>query len=371
MGVSYKLLKKLLPLLTERARSWGVMFRAPHGVGKSQLAHWYAKYLKYECVELRASQLTEGDVLGLPKIHEESEATDWMPPRWLHTACKEPCVLFLDEIDRATPEVRQAFFQLTDSRSINGHVLHPSTVILSAVNGGTHEQSSDYQVGEMDPAEIDRWTVFELEPTPEDWLNWGIEKDEDGVQNIHYLILDFIRQHPNHLEHDGSFEPNKVYPSRRSWHRLSDVLAKNDMLQASKRNPLSIPIATAFVGQEAAISFIDYVANCDKELEPEDIFDLGKIERTEEYEINQHLAFIEKVEAQKWFEKKWTKKQINNFAKYFVTLPSEIAMTAWIKTSAHHQSNALSLHKLQKPVNVTKFIINLMHGNQKDEEIEV
>ena len=68
------------------------------------------------------------------------------------TACTEACVLFFDEIDRATMEVRQGIFELTDSRKINGHYLHPDTVIIGAVNGGEH--GSQYQVGEFDPAEV-------------------------------------------------------------------------------------------------------------------------------------------------------------------------------------------------------------------------
>ena len=68
-------------------------------------------------------------------------------------------------------EVRQGIFELTDSRKINGHYLHPDTVIIGAVNGGEH--GSQYQVGEFDPAELDRWTVFDLSPTVEDFLHWA------------------------------------------------------------------------------------------------------------------------------------------------------------------------------------------------------
>ena len=89
MDIGYRSLKKILPLLTME-ESWGIMLRAPHGVGKSHMAHWYAKEIGLKCIELRASQLTEGDVLGLPKIQKNSPATDWMPPRWLRKGCS-PC----------------------------------------------------------------------------------------------------------------------------------------------------------------------------------------------------------------------------------------------------------------------------------------
>ncbi len=100
----------------------------------------------------------------------------WNPPDWFKSACDHPVLLFLDEIDRATPEVRQGIFELTDSRKINGHVLHKDTVIVAAVNGGEH--GAEYQVGEMDPAELDRYTVFDVEPTPEDMATMAGIADE-------------------------------------------------------------------------------------------------------------------------------------------------------------------------------------------------
>ena len=109
-------------------------------------------------VERRASQMTEGDLVGLPVI--DGECTRFNPPDWFKQACNEPVALFLDEVDRATIEVRQGIFELTDSRKLNGFALHPETLIFAAVNGGEHGEQ--YQVGEMDPAELDRWTVFAL-----------------------------------------------------------------------------------------------------------------------------------------------------------------------------------------------------------------
>ena len=129
-------------------------------------------------------------------------------PDWLKQACEEPVCLFLDEVDRATLEVRQGIFELTDSRKLNGHNLHPDTIIFAAVNGGEHGEQ--YQVNEMDPAELDRWSVWDIEPTVEDWLAWAKE-------NVDSLIWDFINQNRGHLEHNGDIEPNKRYPSRRSW----------------------------------------------------------------------------------------------------------------------------------------------------------
>ena len=145
-----------------------ILIRGRHGVGKSEVVYMIAKNMGLPVVERRASQMTEGDLLGLPDTADTSingrKATTWNAPDWLVTACEQPVVLFLDEVDRATMEVRQGLFELTDSRKINGWHLHQDTIIIAAVNGGEH--GAQYQVGEMDPAELDRWTVFDVLSLP-------------------------------------------------------------------------------------------------------------------------------------------------------------------------------------------------------------
>ncbi len=155
-----------------------VLIRGRHGVGKSEVVYQIAARRDLPVIERRASQMTEGDLLGLPDVAETSingrKATTWNAPDWLVTACEQPVLLFLDEVDRATQEVRQGLFELTDSRKINGWHLHADTLIVAAVNGGEH--GAQYQVGEMDPAELDRWTVFDVEPSTEDWLKWAMAR---------------------------------------------------------------------------------------------------------------------------------------------------------------------------------------------------
>ena len=149
MSIDFKTMLNVLPAITN-AR-YPVLIRGRHGIGKSTIVYQYGEDHNLPVVERRASQMTEGDLLGLPKV--DGECTKWLPPEWLLTACRQPVVLFIDEIDRATVEVRQGFFELTDSRKIAGWTLHPKTLIFAAVNGGDH--AAQYQVGEMDPAELD------------------------------------------------------------------------------------------------------------------------------------------------------------------------------------------------------------------------
>lgn len=309
-----------------------LMLRGRHGIGKSELVYQIAKGMELPVVERRASQMTEGDLVGLPKT--DGDITSFCAPDWLADACSRAVLLFLDEVDRAIPEVRQGIFELTDSRKIFGNYLHPDTVVVAAVNGGEH--GSQYQVGEMDPAELDRWTVFDVEPSVEDWLTWAKTNTVD-------IVWDFINQNRSHLEHGDDFEPNKVYPSRRSWKRLNDCLVSADMVQAHK--PAMFHLACGFVGFEAGVAFNDFVKNYERQVTVEMILDEGKVEKTSDFNINDHCALIEKMDASEAFKAELTEQQCINLANYFVSLPSEAVMKLWQALGKGETVNVTSFHK--------------------------
>jgi hypothetical protein len=320
-----------------------VLIRGRHGIGKSELVYQFADARNMPVVERRASQMTEGDLMGLPSITGDS--TRWNAPDWLKEACDNAVILFLDEVDRATMEVRQGIFELTDSRKLNGWHLHPGTRIFAAVNGGQHAGASSYQVGEMDPAELDRWTTFDVEPTVQDWLNWATSK-------VNPMIWDFINQNHAHLEYTpegGGYEPNKVYPSRRSWKRFNDTVINADLLGNTEGNSANLSsiyhLGCSFVGSEAAVAFRDFCENYERLVTIEDILDHGRIDLTADFTINDHLALAEKMEASNIFAAKLSAERIQNLADWFVVLPSEVAMKIFTTIGGQEDdSNIRRLH---------------------------
>ncbi|MCS5595231.1 MAG: MoxR family ATPase [Porticoccaceae bacterium] len=309
-----------------------VLLRGRHGVGKSQVVYQLAAKMGLPVVERRASQMTEGDLVGLPSV--EGNRTTFNPPDWFKEACEEPVCLFLDEVDRATLEVRQGIFELTDSRKLNGHRLHPDTVVFAAINGGEHGEQ--YQVNEMDPAELDRWSVWDIEPTVEDWLAWGKE-------NVDNLIWDFINQNRAHLEHTGEIEPNKRYPSRRSWKRLNDVLLAAESMDAS---PSLFNLSQSFVGFEAAVALNDFAQNYERVVTVDQLFNGERKEALKAFSLNEHCAMVEKLESEERCKEDLTEEEISNLAEYFVTLPSEAAMKLWsVLSTAGIQENVVKFHQ--------------------------
>jgi hypothetical protein len=342
-----------------------IMIRGRHGVGKSETVYAFAKKVGKRVVERRASQMTEGDLVGLPVV--DGDRTSWNPPDWFKQACEEGVVLFMDEIDRAVQEVRQGFFQLTDSRTINGHRLHPDTLIFAAVNGGTN--GAQYAVNDMDPAELDRWTVFDLEPTVEDWIQFA-----SGDGKVNDIIVDFIRDNHAHLEHKGEFEPNKKYPSRRSWVRFNtvvDSLLKGDDY---KKNAAHIyQIGTGFIGMEASVAFQDFIKNRENMLSVDDILVHGKIGHTKKLKLNDHLVLIEKIGASKRLSGTMPQSEVENLGRYFLSMPSEAAMKFYA-TATQGAGNdikfVLNFHKLTVDGKSIKAHINelMSTSNKKDKK---
>jgi hypothetical protein len=353
MAVDFKTFIEVAPFVLRVRKP--VLLRGRHGVGKSQVVYQIADAMDLPVVERRASQMTEGDLVGLPSI--DGNRTTFNPPDWFKEACESACVLFLDEVDRATIEVRQGIFELTDSRKLNGHNLHPDTLIVAAVNGGEHGEQ--YQVGEMDPAELDRWTVFDVEPTVEDWLTWAKE-------NVHSLVWDFINNNRAHLEHAGDFEPNKKYPSRRSWDRFNECVTAAMLLEEPKDNLSNLfNLACGFVGFEAAVTFRDFAQNYQSLVTPEDILTHGKVDATKEFGINDHSALVEKMEAEQVFDKELNSSEIENLGSYFLTLPSEVAMKLWTVMGLGDIKNTVNLHQCKVDGNsVSTYLVELLTGKQ-------
>jgi hypothetical protein len=239
-----------------------VLSKGETGIGKSDIFKQISDMLSLPIIDRRLSQMQEGDLIGLPELVDG--VTRFAPPDWYMRACREPVVVFLDELNRAVPELQQCAFQIILDRELNGHKLHPETRVFSAVNEG-----DDFQVNEMDPALLRRFFVADLEPTTEDWLAWARKT------NIDEVITSFIKKYPVHLKHEGQRQPGTVYPYPASWHRL-DQSFKHAKIEPKDYAGTTVPemmysMSSGFIGETTAIAFIDFVKNYVTRYNAEDV----------------------------------------------------------------------------------------------------
>ena len=178
-------------------------------------------------------------------------------------------------------------------------------------------------------------------------------------------IWNFINQNRNHLDHTDDFEPNKVYPSRRSWERLDQCLTQADLLQEA--SPVLYNLTSAFVGFEAAVAFNDFVLNYDRQVTTDDILVHGNFAKVADFGINDHTAIIDKFEAEETFHNELDQELVNNLARYFVMLPSEVAMKLWTVMGKGDVNNTVKLHKSEVDgESVSKHFVRLINGSEED-----
>jgi len=327
-------IKTLLRVAKKLPASTSILIRGDHGIGKSQIVRQIAAVIahdenitNFDVIDRRLSQMTEGDMIGLPSI--ENDSTRFNPPDWYKQACEKPCVLFLDELNRATPEVMQAAFQIVLDRCLNGWYLHPQTRVFAAINTG-----AVYNVNEVDPALLDRFWVIDLLPNTEDWVEWAGTKNvtKPHGHNCLPVVVEFIQNQEKWLDPPKKHEPNTVHPSRRSWERLGDALALAH-LDEQPTDPDFYSLCTGYVGTEAAIAFTDFVKTIDNQISGEEILNdwdkvQKKVARLGQERFN---IAIDKVAEYAHTQGKLTPVHSENLRKFTQLLPKELRIVLWSK----------------------------------------
>ena len=222
-----------------------IMLVGKHGIGKSRILEDFFNAHGQKVVTLFLGQMSDpGDLIGLPHLDEKTGKTEFMLPYWFPVDNK-PIVLFLDELNRARPEVLQTVMDLTLNRKLAGKSLPKGSRIISAVNGG-----NEYQLTDLDPALVSRFNIYEFAPSVEDWLDWAKSAELDG------RVINFIEENPEYLDGQADFSAENLErtPDRRSWERVSSIIKTANPLE-----PMHKFILSGIVGDTAAANFCRFV----------------------------------------------------------------------------------------------------------------
>ena len=240
---------ELLSLLDITPADQNLMLVGNHGIGKSEILTDYFSGKGMKVVPLFLGQMSDpGDLIGIPNRNNTTGKTEFMPPYWFPLDGK-PIVLFLDELNRARPEVLQTIMDLALNRTLAGRKLPDGSRIISAVNDG-----DQYQLTDLDPALVSRFNVVTFRPTTQEWLLWA---DKVGVDA---RVRDFIRENPIWLDKNPDAKEGvdtglDKTPDRRAWKRVSDILKT-----AGDINPIVTKAMSAIVGPKAASALVGSVS---------------------------------------------------------------------------------------------------------------
>ena len=252
-------IKELCQILDRTPDTQNIMLTGAHGIGKSRILSDYFEKQGKRVVSLFLGQMSApGDLIGLPSLDESIGRTVFIPPYWFPKD-NEPIVLFLDELNRARPEVLQTIMDLALNRKLAGRQLPEGSRIISAVNDG-----EDYQVVELDPALLSRFNVYRFCPSVTEWIAWARLNDLDS------RVIDFIFDSEGWLDGDPtlrgySYRGFERTPDRRAWERVSAIIKDKQVLDKTYQKLIS-----GIVGENGASAFFASLKDV-VSLTPEDV----------------------------------------------------------------------------------------------------
>ena len=301
-----------LMTLLEVTPTWqNIMLTGRHGIGKSQILTRYFKEKGIPVKTLFLGQMSDpGDLLGLPNKDEKTGKTVFMPPYWFPVD-GQPIVLFLDEINRARPEILQTVMDLVLNRKLAGRELPEGSRIIAAGNDG-----EEYQLTDLDPALVSRIHIYTFRPTVEAWLLWATRTGLDE------RILNFISANPELLDRSADTKEDQGLdkdPDRRAWEKVA-------RLMENIPNPLPVhqKVVAGIIGVQAAAQL--FLSFRKDDLSPIDLLsDFKKAKKSlDKYELHQlsllndALARFFETDKADTLDREMVRKNLNAYHDYLL-----------------------------------------------------
>lgn len=345
--MNIKTIKSVLPkLLKHRVVPflWGNA-----GIGKTQSVKQYAQENGLGFVHLHAATQDVGDLVGL-LIKNDDGTVKHARPKWMPTEGNG--IIFLDELNRANPEVLQALFSFITEGAIHTHKLPDGWRIVAAGN----YQSNQFNVTDTsDAAWMSRFCHIDVKPTLEEFLSFA---ESRGV----FEAAGFLRENPSCLESEDKegLDTSFIKPDRRSWVDMVGRLDENEDL-----GDAAFEVYSGIVGVSAAASFVAYKKKKEKSISVSAILNAYPEYRTrimEQSEMNTKEArfdllnqpiseLLEKLESTPHLLTDENKLQ--NLKAFMLDVPVEMAMKAFNSMAKLNFANKNAI--LNDPAYVAQF----------------
>ncbi len=295
------------------------------GVGKSQIVKQVSEELGIGLVDLRLAQQESGDLIGLP--YQQGGMTHYARPEWFPAEGTKG-IIFLDELNRAPTDVRQAVFQLVLDRRLHTHKLPDGWYVHAAIN----PDNGNYQVETLDPAMMRRFCTLEVTPDVDTWLVWA--KNSGKIDST---ISEFINTNRALL-----FQPEEIKfdikPTPDSY-RILDTLMKNKVI--AKENQMEI--FRGLIGKEASVALIKWLdTNYEKPVSGTQIFtEYEKVaSKVKKQKTAETYATITDLVALCVEKKSISDTELKNLVQFTMDIPKE-SQTALISKLPTHTRQVL------------------------------
>ncbi|MAD80299.1 MAG: hypothetical protein CMJ50_05560 [Planctomycetaceae bacterium] len=292
-----------------------LLLSGKHGIGKSELIEQAAKELGIAFIVRDLSLMEPPDLIGLPKM--SGRTTMYLPPDFLPKGGKG--ILAFEELNRCERYMRAPCLQLLTSRTLNDYVLPNGWLPAAAIN----PPDSEYEVLELDPALLSRFTITTLVSDVSEWLDWARDND------VHTGVIEYA-------ENDSTIF-DEPHSNPRAWKYVSDFLKTAD----NSDFPQSILRAAVqgLVGDKRGTAFLSTLKKIAKPLTTESVLasylkhrakvkewvDAGKLDLVEAtlLALQKHLQPKADYKSVKEDLKRW-----GNLAHFLSDLPPDLLRSA-------------------------------------------
>lgn len=235
------------------------------GVGKTETVERVAAEISEETgeewgfVSLHlATQGDVGDLIGLAS-KDENGRTFHCRPEWMPTKGKG--IIFLDEFNRAHPDILQVMLPFTLTKKIHTHALPEGWKIVAAGN----YSSNNFNVTDIsDSALLSRFVHLDFQPTAEEFISYVESKEGD-------VVADWLRNDSAPINRKETLDMSIVRPDNRKIEKALLPLSKDLVLLEPGNEGLRHEILEGCVGTSAAVSFLAFEKDREKTLKAMDI----------------------------------------------------------------------------------------------------
>ena len=225
-----------------------LMVWGPPGCGKSSVIQAVAKREGIGFIDFRLSQVEPVDLRGLPVPNKEEKSVEWFVTAEFPRDPTSRGILLFDEISAADRSLQVAAYELILDRRLGKLYSLPDGWLVVAAGNRTEDRAVSTT---MSSALANRFMHVELNPSSEDWIEWGAAND------IHPAVLGFIKTRPENLFKTDNQNLERGWPSPRSWHRVSEM-CKIYSIKSREDYYLLEKIVYGLVGNSSGIDFMTY-----------------------------------------------------------------------------------------------------------------
>lgn len=199
----------------------------PTGGGKTSMGEIEANEFGLQPLAINNGENSDPtDVVGVPvpsmirtlmhegtaseRIEAKGQYMAWVLNRYAAMACDHGVFLFLDDIDKAPPEIQGALLGIIGNRMFRDQKIHPHTMIMCAGN----RTGDDILANELSESLKTRISIIEMRPDLASFCEYGTRTGK-----IHPTILGFLNYKPEYLH--KWIEGVSRFPTSRGWREVT------------------------------------------------------------------------------------------------------------------------------------------------------